>query len=293
MHIITTKIEHHAVLETCEYLEQCGFSVTYVAPDEHGIVNAADVEAAIRPDTILISVMFANNEIGTIQPIRQIGQMAKEHGILFHTDAVQAVGHLPVDVKECGIDLLCASAHKFQGPKGTGFCYIKSGVKIGSLLHGGAQERHRRAGTLNVPGIVGMGEALKEALEQLDETMEYERNLRDYLVEQLTGQIPDTRLNGAQEMRLPNNANLYFKGVRGEAALIQLDRHGICCSTGSACTTGAADASHVLTAIGLSEEEAQCYLRFSLSAANTKEEIEKTIEVVKEVAARIRSLSFS
>ena len=253
-HIITTKIEHHAILHTGEWLEKQGFEVTWLPVDEYGMVRMEDVKRAIRPTTVLISVMFANNEIGTIQPIQKIGELAREHGILFHTDAVQAFGQLPIQVDELHIDMLSSSAHKLNGPKGIGFLYIRKGVKIRSFVHGGAQERKRRAGTENVPGIVGYGAAVARAMRTMEERSKKERELRDYLIDRVLREVPYTRLNGHPTMRLPNNANFSFQFIEGESLLIMLDMDGICGSSGSACTSGSLDPSHVILAIGLPHE---------------------------------------
>ncbi|MCP1111212.1 cysteine desulfurase NifS [Ohessyouella blattaphilus] len=290
-HIITTKIEHHAILHTAQYLESKGIQVTYLDVDENGLVDPEAVRAAIRPETILISVMFANNEIGTIEPIKEIGAIAKENGILFHTDAVQAYMHVPIDVEELHIDMLSASAHKFNGPKGIGFLYIRKGVKIRSFIHGGAQERKRRAGTENVPGIVGMGTAAKLAYATLDERAKYESELRDYLIDRVLKEIPYTRLNGDRVKRLPNNANFSFRFIEGESLLIMLDMKGICTSSGSACTSGSLDPSHVLLAIGLPHEIAHGSLRVSLSEETTKEDIDYLVDELKKIVARIREMS--
>lgn len=291
-HIITTKIEHHAILHTCEYLEkQRGFEVTYLDVDENGVVKVDELKRAIRPDTILISVMFANNEIGTIQPIREIGEIAKEHGILFHTDAVQAFGQIPIDVDVCHIDMLSASGHKLNGPKGIGFLYIRKGVKIRSFVHGGAQERKRRAGTENVPGIVGMGAATERALRTMEERTKKERELRDYLIGRIEAEIPYCRLNGDRTDRLPNNVNFSFRFIEGESLLIMLDMKGICASSGSACTSGSLDPSHVLLAIGLPHEIAHGSLRMTLGEDTTKEDLDDTVEALKEIVANLRSMS--
>lgn len=291
-HIITTKIEHHAILHTCEYLEkQRGFEVTYLDVDENGVVKLDELKRAIRPDTILISVMFANNEIGTIQPIREIGEIAKEHGILFHTDAVQAFGQIPIDVDACHIDMLSASGHKLNGPKGIGFLYIRKGVKIRSFVHGGAQERKRRAGTENVPGIVGMGAATERALRTMEERTKKERELRDYLIGRIEAEIPYCRLNGDRTDRLPNNVNFSFRFIEGESLLIMLDMKGICASSGSACTSGSLDPSHVLLAIGLPHEIAHGSLRMTLGEDTTKEDLDDTVEALKEIVANLRSMS--
>ena len=290
-HIITTKIEHHAILHTCKYLEKRGFQITYLDVDENGRVSAGAVEKAIRPDTVLISVMFANNEIGTIMPIAEIGALAKEKGILFHTDAVQAYGHVPIDVNACHIDMLSASGHKFGGPKGIGFLYIRRGVKIRSFIHGGAQERSRRAGTENVSGIVGMATAVKISMEQMEERNRKITGMRDYLIERLEKEIPHCKLNGDRKGRLPNNVNFSFRFIEGEAMLIMLDMKGICASSGSACTSGSLDPSHVLLAIGLPHEEAHGSLRLTLSHENTKEELDYVVETVKEIVTKLRSMS--
>lgn len=290
-HIITTKIEHHAILHTAEYLEKRGFEVTYLDVDEDGKIRIEDLKKAIRPTTILISVMFANNEIGTIEPVREIGEIAHEHGILFHTDAVQAFGHVPINVDECHIDMLSASGHKLNGPKGIGFLYIRKGVKIRSFLHGGAQERKRRAGTENVPGIVGIGTAVKRAAGTMAERSEKEKSLRDYLIGRVMDEIPYCRLNGHKTDRLPNNANFSFRFVEGEALLIMLDGKGICASSGSACTSGSLDPSHVLLAIGLPHEIAHGSLRLTLSEETTKEDIDYVVESLKEIVGTLRNMS--
>ncbi len=290
-HIITTKIEHHAILHTCEYLEKKGFEVTYLDVDEYGTVKPDELKKAIRPDTILISVMTANNEIGTIQPIAEIGAIAKEHGILFHTDAVQAFGHIPIDVEAMHIDMLSASGHKLNGPKGVGLMYIRKGVKIRSFIHGGAQERQRRAGTHNVPGIVGFGKAAELAFADMDKRIAYETKLRDHLIERVLNEIPYARLNGEREKRLPNNANFCFRFIEGESMLILLDQQKICASSGSACTSGSLDPSHVLLAIGLPHEIAHGSLRISLSEKTTKEEIDFTVDRLKEIIERLRGMS--
>ncbi len=290
-HIITSTIEHHAVLHTCQYLEKQGYEVTYVNVDENGVVRLDELEKAIRPDTILITIMTANNEIGTIQPIAEIGALAKKHGILFHTDAVQAYGHIPINVNEMNIDMLSASGHKLNAPKGVGIMYIRKGVRIGSFIHGGAQERSRRAGTLNTAGIVGFGAAAKIAKEKLEENAKKEIELRDYLIKRVIDEIPYTRLNGDAVKRLPNNAHFCFRFIEGESLLILLDQNGICASSGSACTSGSLDPSHVLLAIGLPHEIAHGSLRLTLSAENTKDEIDFTVEKLKEIVARLRSMS--
>lgn len=290
-HIITTKIEHHAILHTAEYLEKNGFEVTYLDVDEDGVVKLDELKAAIRPTTILISVMFANNEIGTIQPIKEIGEIAKENGILFHTDAVQAFGQVPINVDECHIDMLSASGHKLNGPKGIGFLYIRKGVKIRSFVHGGGQERKRRAGTENVPGIVGIGTATARAIQTMEERTKKKMELRDYLIQRILDEIPYTRLNGHPKKRLPNNANFSFRFIEGESLLIMLDMKGICASSGSACTSGSLDPSHVLLAIGLPHEIAHGSLRLTLSEETTKEDIDYVVESLKEIVANLRKMS--
>lgn len=290
-HVITTKIEHHAILHTCDYLKEKGAEITYLDVDENGIVKLEELEKAIRPDTILISVMYANNEIGSIQPIKEIGMIAKEHDILFHTDAVQAFGQVPIDVEECHIDMLSSSAHKINGPKGIGFLYIKKGVKIRSFVHGGAQERKRRAGTENVPGIVGYGVAAKLAAATMEERTKKERELRDYLIGRILKEIPYCRLNGDPVKRLPNNVNISFQFIEGESLLIMLDMEGIAASSGSACTSGSLDPSHVLLAIGLPHEIAHGSLRLTLSDETTKEDIDFTVETIKKIVERLRSMS--
>lgn len=290
-HIITTKIEHHAILHTAQYLEKQGFEVTYLDVDETGRVKLDDLKQAIRPDTILISVMFANNEIGTIQPIKEIGEIAKEHGILFHTDAVQAFGQIPINVDEYHIDMLSASGHKLNGPKGIGLLYIRKGVKIRSLIHGGAQERKRRAGTENVPGIVGFGTAVDRAVRTMKERTDREIELRDYLIKRIGNEIPYCRLNGHETLRLPNNVNFSFRFIEGESLLIMLDMKGICGSSGSACTSGSLDPSHVLLAIGLPHEIAHGSLRLTLSEETTKEELDYVVDSLKEIVDRLRSMS--
>ena len=290
-HIITTKIEHHAILHTCQWLEKQGFEVTYLNVDENGVVKLEELKKAIRPTTILISVMYANNEIGTIQPIKEIGEIAREHGILFHTDAVQAFGQLPIHVDDCHIDMLSASGHKLNGPKGIGFLYIRKGVKIRSFIHGGAQERKRRAGTENVPGIVGLGKAVERAVSTRKERADKEKELRDYLIGRVLKEIPYTRLNGHRTMRLPNNANFSFQFIEGESLLIMLDMEGICGSSGSACTSGSLDPSHVLLAIGLPHEIAHGSLRLTLSEETTKEELDFVVESLKKIIDRLRSMS--
>lgn len=290
-HIITSAIEHHAVLHTCEYLEKHGYEVTYVGVDENGVIKLDELKAAIRPDTILISVMFANNEIGTIQPIKEIGEIAKEHDILFHTDAVQAYAQVPINVDEMHIDMLSASGHKLNGPKGIGFLYIRKGIKIRSFVHGGQQERGRRAGTENIPGIVGLAAAAKRSFSMLEEKMKKEIELRDYLISRIEAEIPYCRLNGDRKKRLPNNVNFSFQFIEGESMLILLDSKGIAASSGSACTSGSLDPSHVLLAIGLPHEIAHGSLRLTLSEENTKEEMDYVVEQLTAILERLRSMS--
>ena len=290
-HIITTKIEHHAILHTGEYLQKRGYEVTYLDVDENGIVSPEAVEAAIRPDTILVSVMFANNEIGSIQPIKEIGEIAHKHGVLFHTDAVQAFGQVPINVDEMNIDMLSSSGHKLNGPKGIGLLYIRKGVKIRSFVHGGAQERKRRAGTENVPGIVGLGKAVELAMASMDQRMKQETELRDYAISRIEKEIPYCRLNGDRVKRLPNNINFSFQFVEGESLLIMLDMKGICASSGSACTSGSLDPSHVLLAIGVPHEVAHGSLRLTLSDETTKEDLDFVVEKLKEIVQYLRSMS--
>lgn len=290
-HIITTKIEHHAVLHTCAYLEKLGFEVTYLDVDENGVVKLDELKKAIREDTILISVMYANNEIGTIQPIKEIGQIAHEHGITFHTDAVQAFGHLPIDVNDANIDILSASAHKINGPKGVGIMYLRDTIRIGAFIHGGAQERGRRAGTHNTPGIVGFGKAIELAASTMEKRSAYEKELRDYLISRVENEIPYAKLNGHRTDRLTNNVNFSFRFIEGESLLILLDQEGICGSSGSACTSGSLDPSHVLLAIGLPHEIAHGSLRLTLSDENTKEEIDYVVDELKAIVNRLRSMS--
>lgn len=289
-HIITTKIEHHAVLHTCEYLQKKGCAVTYVDVDSQGYVSPEAIQKAIRPDTRLISVMAANNEIGSIQPLQEIGSIAKEHHILFHTDAVQAFGHIPLNVEELQVDMLSASGHKLHGPKGVGILYLRRNVKLGSFIHGGAQERHRRAGTHNVPAIVGMGMAAELAGSRMEESMQKESKLRDYLIEKILTEVPGTVLTGGRENRLPNNASFCFEKIEGESLLILLNQKGICASGGSACSTGAVDPSHVLEAIGVDKELAKGALRLTVSSYTTREELDEAVESIKQNVERLRSM---
>lgn len=289
-HIITTRIEHHAVLHTCEYLQKKGCEVSYVGVDAQGYVSPEAIKKAIRPNTRLISVMAANNEIGTIQPLQEIGKIAKEHQILFHTDAVQAFGHIPLDVEELQVDMLSASGHKLHGPKGVGILYLRRNVRLGAFIHGGAQERHRRAGTHNVPAIVGMGKAAELAKERMEESMQKESMLRDYLIEKILAEVPGTVLTGGREKRLPNNASFCFERIEGESLLILLNQKGICASGGSACSTGAVDPSHVLEAIGVDKELAKGALRLTVSSHTTKEELDETVEVIRQNVERLRDM---
>lgn len=291
-HIITTKIEHHAILHTCEYLEkERGAKITYLDVDENGIVKLDELEKAITPETILISVMFANNEIGSIQPIKEIGAIAKEHGILFHTDAVQAFGQVPINVDELGIDMLSSSGHKLNGPKGIGFLYIRKGVKIRSFVHGGAQERKRRAGTENVPGIVGYGVAAERAIRTMEDRTAKEIQVRDHFIDRILDEIPYAKLNGHRTKRLPNNVNISFQFIEGESMLLMLDNYGVCASSGSACTSGSLDPSHVLLAIGLPHEIAHGSLRMTLSEETTMEDADFVVDKLKEIVAYLRSMS--
>lgn len=290
-HIITTKIEHHAVLHTCQYLEKQGFEVTYLPVDEDGLVSLKDLEEAIKPTTILITVMFANNEIGTIEPIREIGEIARRHKIYFHTDAVQAVGHVPIDVNELNVDMMSFSSHKFCGPKGVGGLYIRSGVKIDSFIHGGAQERGKRASTENIVGIVGMAKALELAVSEIDEENKRLLELRDELIKGIFEKIPDVRLNGSRDKRLPSNVNFSIRYIEGESLLLMLDMMGICASSGSACTSGSLDPSHVLLAIGLPHEIAHGSLRLTLGRETTKQDIEEVLRVLPGIVDKLRAMS--
>ncbi len=290
-HIITTCIEHHAILHTCEYLEENGYEVTYLPVDEYGRVSAEDVEKAIRPETILVSIMFANNEIGTIEPIKEIGTLCREKGIYFHTDAVQAVGHVKIDVKDMNIDFLSLSGHKLGAPKGIGALYIRKGMKIKNLIHGGQQEKGRRAGTENVIGIVALGKAIEDAVEEMDETTARLKYLRDKIIKGILENIDYARLNGHPEERLPGNVNISFEFIEGESMLLLLDANGICASSGSACTSGSLDPSHVLLAIGLPHEKAHGSLRISLGYQNTEEEVDKLLEVLPPIVQRLREMS--
>ena len=290
-HIITSKIEHHAILHTCEYLQKRGYEISYIDVDENGILKLDQLEKAIRPTTVLISVMFANNEIGTIQPIKEIGAIAKKHKILFHTDAVQAFGQIGINVDDMGIDMLSASAHKLNGPKGIGFLYIRKGIKIRSFIHGGAQERGRRAGTENVPFVVGFGKAVDLAMNSMKERTKKEIELREYMIKRVLTEVPYTRLNGHRTNRLPNNINFSFQFIEGESLLIMLDMNNICASSGSACTSGSLDPSHVLLSIGLPHEIAHGSLRLTLSEENTFEELDYTVHKIKEIVDKLRKMS--
>ena len=290
-HIITTNVEHHAILHTCEALEKRGVKVTYLPVDENGMVTAEQVEKAITDQTILVSIMFANNEVGTIMPVAEIGKVCREHGVLFHTDAVQAVGHVPVDVKAMNIDMLSLSAHKFHGPKGVGALYVKKGIRLPAYVMGGAQERNRRAGTENVAGIVGLGSAIEIAVQQLPESAARMAKLRDKLIAGIAERIPEVKLNGHPTLRLPNNVNYSIKYIEGESILLMLDMNGIAASSGSACTSGSLDPSHVLLALGLTHEVAHGSVRLTLSDETTEEDIDYVLEVLPKVAERLRAMS--
>lgn len=290
-HIITTNVEHHAILHTCEALEKRGIEVTYLPVDENGMVTAEQVANAIKDKTILVSIMFANNEVGTIMPIAEIGKVCRERGVLFHTDAVQAVGHVPIDVKAMNIDMLSLSAHKFHGPKGVGALYMKKGVRLPAYVMGGAQERNRRAGTENVAGIVGLGAAIELATENLAESAARMTKLRDKLIAGIAARIPEVKLNGHPTLRLPNNVNYSIKYIEGESILLMLDMNGIAASSGSACTSGSLDPSHVLLALGLTHEVAHGSVRLTLSDETTEEDIDYVLEVLPKVAERLRAMS--
>jgi cysteine desulfurase len=290
-HLITSAIEHHAISHTTEWLAKQGFEVTYLPVDTDGLIDPADLTAALRKDTTLVSIILGNNEIGTIQPIAELAAIAHEHGALFHTDAVQAVAHVPIDVEQLGVDMLSASAHKFHGPKGIGFLYIRKGVKTRSFLHGGAQERKRRAGTENVPSIIGMARALDLCMERFDERVAHELELRDYLIERVLAEVEHVRLNGHRTLRLPNNANFSFEFIEGESLLLTLEQKGILGSSGSACASGSLDPSHVLLAIGLPHEIAHGSLRLTLGEETTRADIDYTIDAIKEVVERLRKMS--
>ena len=290
-HIITTQIEHHAVLHTCQQLEKEGFEVTYLPVDEFGLVHPEELEKALRPETTIVSIMYANNEIGTIEPIAELCKIAKAHGALFHTDAVQAVGHVPIDVKALDVDMLSLSGHKLHAPKGVGALYIRKGLHIQRFMEGGAQERNQRAGTENVSSIVAMGAAIELAVKHLDENVAKIAAMRDRLAKRILAEIPYTRLNGHPEKRLPGNVNVCFRFIEGEALLLSLDLMGIAGSSGSACTSGSLDPSHVLLAIGLPHEIAHGSLRLSLSEENTMEEVDYVVEALKKIVERLRAMS--
>ena len=290
-HIITSSVEHHAILHTCEYLEKHGFEVTYLPVDEYGMVKAEQVRDAIRSDTILVSIMFANNEVGTIMPIKEIGAVCREKGVLFHTDAVQAVGHVAIDVKAMNIDLLSLSAHKLHGPKGVGALYIRKGIVVPSLLHGGAQERRRRAGTENVAGIVGLGKAIEIACSDIEGTSKRMCYLRDKLINGIEASIPEVKLNGHRTERLPGNVNFSIKYIEGESILLMLDINGIAASSGSACTSGSLDPSHVLLAMGMPHETAHGSLRLTLGDDTTEDDIDYVLEVLPEIVVKLRKMS--
>jgi len=290
-HMITSKIEHHAVLESCKYLERLGFEVTYLDVDSDGLINLEELEKAIRPDTVLVSIMVANNEIGTIEPIKEIGEICKRHNVLFHTDAVQAYGNIDIDVNEMNIDLLSTSAHKLHGPKGIGFLYVRRGVMINSLISGGSQEKGKRAGTTNSALIMGFYEATKLKFRDMEKNNKYVTELRDYIIDRVTKEIPYTNINGSLKYRLPGNINFSFRFIEGEGMLLKLDNKGICASSGSACTSGSLDPSHVLLAIGLPHEIAHGSLRLSINEENTKEEADIVIDALKNVIEELRSMS--
>ncbi len=290
-HIITSAIEHHAISHSAEWLEKQGFEVSYLPVDADGIIKTADLESALREDTILVSIIHGNNEIGALQPIKELAEIAHAHGALFHTDAVQSVAHVPIDVEDLGVDMLSASAHKFHGPKGIGFLYIRKGVRTRSFVHGGAQERKRRAGTENVPGIIGMAKALDIAMANFDERTASEVELRDYLIDRVLAEVEHVRLNGHRSKRLPNNVNFSFEFIEGESLLLSLEQRGILASSGSACASGSLDPSHVLLAIGLPHEIAHGSLRLSLSEKTTRADIDYTIDAIKEVVVNLRKMS--
>ena len=290
-HIITTQIEHHAVLHTCQQLEKEGFEVTYLPVDEYGLVHPEELEKALRPETTVVSIMFANNEIGTIEPVAELCKIAKAHGALFHTDAVQAVGHVPIDVKALDVDMLSLSGHKLHAPKGVGALYIRNGVRIQRFMEGGAQERTQRAGTENMASIVALGAAIELAVGKLDENVAKIAAMRDRLIERILGEIPYARLNGHPEKRLPGNVNVCFRFIEGEALLLSLDLKGVAGSSGSACTSGSLDPSHVLLAIGLPHEIAHGSLRLTLSEENTMEEVDYAVDALKEIVQRLRAMS--
>ena len=290
-HMITTKVEHHAVLESCKYLESLGFEVTYLNVNEDGLIDLNELESSIREDTILVSIMAANNEIGTLMPLKEIGSICKKHKVLFHTDAVQAYGNIPIDVNEMNIDLLSTSAHKIEGPKGIGFLYVRKGVMITPLISGGMQEKGKRAGTTNAAGIIGFAKAAELKFSEIKKNNEYVLNLREHLIDRVLSEIPYVRLNGSRDKRLVGNANFSFQFIEGEGMLLKLDALGICASSGSACTSGSLDPSHVLLAIGLPHEIAHGSLRLTMNHENTMEEIDYTVDKLKEVISGLRSMS--
>ena len=290
-HIITTKIEHHAILHTCEWLESQGYEVTYLDVDDKGRVNPDEFKAAIKATTIIASIMYANNEIGTVEPIKELGAIAHSNGVIFHTDAVQAFAHVPINVKEMNIDMLSASGHKFHGPKGTGFLYISNKVKVGAFIHGGSQERSRRAGTLNVPGIIGMAEAARISAADMNKNMEYVSGMRDYIIDRILTEIPDAVLNGDRKNRLPGNMNFSFRGALAELLLIMLDQKGICVSTGSACASGSVSPSHVLLATGVDKSMAGSTIRMTIGEDITREDANYVVDELKQIVTRLRSTS--
>lgn len=290
-HIITSAIEHHAILHSCDYLKKEGFEITYVGVDHDGLVDPAEVEAAIRPDTILISIMYVNNEVGAVQPVTEIGAIARKHGILFHTDAVQACGNVPVDVKAMNIDMLSMSSHKIYGPKGIGAMFIRTGVNLPTYIHGGAQERKKRAGTENVPGIIGFGKAAELARENFDAHVAHVSELRDHFVQRVLAEVPDTYYNGSREHRHPGNANITFEYVEGESILLYLDFAGISCSSGSACSSRSLQPSHVLTALGIPVELIHGSIRFTFGDPTTMEDVDYTVDRIKEVIEKLRGIS--
>lgn len=290
-HLITTKVEHHAILESAKYLEELGFEVTYLNVDKDGLISLEELENAIRPDTIMVSVMAANNEIGTVMPLKEIGEICKKHGVIFHTDAVQAYGNEKIDVNEMNIDLMSTSAHKIEGPKGIGFLYVRKGVMIKPLINGGSQEKGKRAGTTNAASIVGFAKAAELKFNEMEENNKYVLSLREHLIDRVLKEIPYSILNGSRDKRLPNNANFSFRFIEGEGMLLKLDAKGICASSGSACTSGSLDPSHVLLAIGLPHEIAHGSLRITLNHSNTLEEVDYTVDTLKEIISDLRSMS--
>lgn len=290
-HLITTKVEHHAILESAKYLEELGFEVTYLNVDKDGLISLEELENAIRPDTIMVSVMAANNEIGTVMPLKEIGEICKKHGVIFHTDAVQAYGNEKIDVNEMNIDLMSTSAHKIEGPKGIGFLYVRKGVMIKPLINGGSQEKGKRAGTTNAASIVGFAKAALIKFNEMEENNKYVLSLREHLIDRVLNEIPYSILNGSRDKRLANNANFSFRFIEGEGMLLKLDAKGICASSGSACTSGSLDPSHVLLAIGLPHEIAHGSLRITLNHSNTLEEVDYTVDTLKEIISDLRSMS--